>query len=92
MLWLLSNFYSQVLREFKRQSFPTFPKIFWWLLGYKDLINVLVLGFEVGFEVITPKVPQKLKGLAKFYFLIKNQNDEVERFKGEDFTIVGRHI
>jgi hypothetical protein len=39
----------------------------------------------VGFEVIIPKAPQKLKGFAESYLLIKDQDDEVERFKGEDF-------
>jgi len=38
----------------------------------------------VGFEVTTPKAPQKLKGLAKSYLLIKDQDIEVERFKGEN--------
>jgi hypothetical protein len=38
----------------------------------------------VGFEAITPKAPQKLKGLAKSYFLIKDQDIEVEIFKGEN--------
>jgi hypothetical protein len=33
-----------------------------------------------------------LKGLAKSYLLIKDQDEEVEIFKGEDFTIVGRHF
>jgi hypothetical protein len=33
-----------------------------------------------------------LKGLAESYFLIKDQDDEVERFKGEDFTTIGRCI
>jgi hypothetical protein len=40
----------------------------------------------VGFEETTPKAPQKLKGLAESYFFIKDQDDEVEIFKGEDFT------
>jgi hypothetical protein len=38
----------------------------------------------VGFEATTPKAPQKLKGFAKSYILIKDQNIEVERFKGEN--------
>jgi len=38
----------------------------------------------VGFEVTIPKAPQKLKGLAESYLLIKNQDIEVERFKGEN--------
>ncbi len=46
----------------------------------------------MGFRATTPKAPHKLKGFEKSYLLIKNQDDEVERFKGEDFTIVGRHI
>jgi hypothetical protein len=46
----------------------------------------------VGFEATTPKAPQKLKELAKSYLLIKNQDDEVERFKGEDFTTIERCI
>jgi hypothetical protein len=46
----------------------------------------------VGFEATIPKAPHKLKGLAKSYFLIKDQDDEIERFKGEDFTTIGRHI
>ncbi len=37
----------------------------------------------MGFEATTPEAPQKLKGLAKSYFLIKDQDMEVERFKGE---------
>jgi hypothetical protein len=46
----------------------------------------------VGFEATIPKAPQKLKGLAKSYPLIKYQDDEVERFKGEDFTTIKRCI
>jgi hypothetical protein len=46
----------------------------------------------VGFEATTPKASHKLKGLTKSYLLIKDQNDEVERFKGEDFTTIGKHI
>jgi hypothetical protein len=46
----------------------------------------------VGFEATTPEAPHKLKGLTKSYFLIKNQDDEVERFKGEDFTTTITHI
>jgi hypothetical protein len=38
----------------------------------------------VGFEATTPKAPQKLKGLVESYFLIKDQDIEVERFKGEN--------
>ncbi len=38
----------------------------------------------MGFEATTPKAPQKLKGFAKSYILIKDQNIEVERFKGEN--------
>ncbi len=38
----------------------------------------------MGCEATTPKAPQKLKGLAKSYLLIKNQDIEVERFKGEN--------
>jgi hypothetical protein len=38
----------------------------------------------VGFEASTPKAPQKLKGFAKSYFLIKKQDIEVEKFKGEN--------
>ncbi len=44
----------------------------------------------MGFESTTPKAPQKLKKFTESYFLIKDQDDELERFKGEDFTIVGR--
>jgi hypothetical protein len=47
---------------------------------------------KLGFEATTPKAPPKLKRLADSYFFIKNQNDEVERFKGENFTIAGRCI
>ncbi len=39
---------------------------------------------KAGFEATTLEAPQKLKGLAKSYLLIKDQDDEVERFKGED--------
>ncbi len=46
----------------------------------------------MGFEVTTLRAPQKLKGLANSYLLIKYENDEVERFKSEDFTIIGRCI
>jgi hypothetical protein len=46
----------------------------------------------VGFEATILEAPQKLKGLAESYLLIKYQDHEVERFKGEDFTIVGRRI
>jgi hypothetical protein len=38
----------------------------------------------VGFEATTLEAAQKMKGLAESYFLIKDQDDEVERFKGED--------
>jgi hypothetical protein len=38
----------------------------------------------VGFEATTLATPQKLKGLAKSYYLIKDQDIEVERFKGEN--------
>ncbi len=38
----------------------------------------------MGFEASTPKAPQKLKGFAKSYFLIKKQDIEVEKFKGEN--------
>jgi hypothetical protein len=37
----------------------------------------------VGFEATIPEVPQTLKGFAKSYFLIKDQDIEVEIFKGE---------
>jgi hypothetical protein len=46
----------------------------------------------VGFEATTPRVPHKLKGLVDSYFFIKDEDDEVEIFKGEDFTIVGKCI
>jgi hypothetical protein len=46
----------------------------------------------VGFEATTPKAPQKLKGLVESYLLIKDQDDEVEIFKGEDFTTTKRRI
>jgi hypothetical protein len=46
----------------------------------------------VGFEATTPKASHKLKGLAESYLLIKDQDDEVERFKGEYFMIAGRCI
>jgi hypothetical protein len=38
----------------------------------------------VGFETSTPKAPQKLKGFAKSYLLIQDQDIEVEKFKGEN--------
>jgi hypothetical protein len=38
----------------------------------------------VGFDVTTPKAPQKLKGLTESYLLIKNQDIEVGKFKGEN--------
>jgi len=38
----------------------------------------------VGFEATIPEAPQKLKGLAKSYLLIKDQNIKIERFKGEN--------
>jgi dihydropteroate synthase len=38
----------------------------------------------VCFEATTPKAPQKLKGFAKSYLLIKDQVIEVEKFKGEN--------
>jgi hypothetical protein len=46
----------------------------------------------VGFETTILRAPQKLKGLADSYLLIKDEDDEVERFKDEDFTTVGRCI
>jgi hypothetical protein len=38
----------------------------------------------VGFEATILEAPQNLKGLAKSYLLIKDQDIEVERFKGEN--------
>jgi hypothetical protein len=29
-LWLLLSLYSQVLKEFLKHIFSTFPKTFWW--------------------------------------------------------------
>ncbi len=46
----------------------------------------------MGFEATTHEAPQNLKGLAKSYLLFKDQDVEVKKFKGEDFTIVGRRI
>jgi hypothetical protein len=38
----------------------------------------------VGFEATILEAPQKLKGIAKSYLLIKDQDIKVERFKGEN--------
>jgi hypothetical protein len=38
----------------------------------------------VGFEATTLEAPQKLKGLEESYFLIKDQDIKVEKFKGEN--------
>ncbi len=46
----------------------------------------------MGFEATTNEAPQKLKELVESYFLIKDQDDEVERFKGEDFMTTRRCI
>jgi hypothetical protein len=46
----------------------------------------------VGFEATTPRAPKKSKGLTNSYYLIKDEDDKVERFKGEDFTTVGKCI
>ncbi len=38
----------------------------------------------MGFEATTLEAPEKLKGLVESYLLIKDQDIEVERFKGEN--------
>ncbi len=37
----------------------------------------------MGLEATNPEAPRKLKRLVESYFLIKDQDIEVERFKGE---------
>ncbi|CAK9237290.1 unnamed protein product [Sphagnum troendelagicum] len=49
-----------------------------------EILDSVEQVLKVGFEATTLEAPQKLKGLAKSYLLIKDQDDEVERFKGED--------
>lgn len=49
-----------------------------------EILDSVEQVLKAGFEATTLEAPQKLKGLAKSYLLIKDQDDEVERFKGED--------